>query len=111
MEELPARAEEVEHAKEEGIDLQAADTTPSQILGDENGYVNGHEVHRDGAGRAGRLRPPPPHRQVQGSEFVLDVDCVIMAIGTSPNPLIRNPPPKAWRPTNRAALSRMKTTD
>ena len=86
--ELPARAEEVEHAKEEGIVFHLLNN-PTQILGDENGYVKGMECIRMELGEpdaSGRRRPV----EVPGSEFTLDVDCVIMAIGTSPNPLIKS---------------------
>ena len=86
--ELPARAEEVEHAKEEGIVFHLLNN-PTQILGDENGNVKGMECIHMELGEpddSGRRRPV----EVPGSEFVLDVDCVIMAIGTSPNPLIKS---------------------
>ena len=86
--ELPARAEEVEHAKEEGIVFHLLNN-PTQILGDEQGNVKGMECIRMELGEpddSGRRRPV----EVPGSEFVLDVDCVIMAIGTSPNPLIKS---------------------
>ena len=62
MEELPARKEEVEHAEEEGIIFKTL-SNPVEVLGDENGYVKGMVCHGDGAGRAGRLRPPPPGGQ------------------------------------------------
>ncbi len=86
--ELPARAEEVEHAKEEGIVFRLLNN-PTRILGDENGNVQGMECIRMELGEpdaSGRRRPV----EVPGSEFVLEVDCVIMAIGTSPNPLIKS---------------------
>ena len=86
--ELPARAEEVEHAKEEGIVFHLLNN-PTKILGDETGFVRGMECIRmelDEPDASGRRRPV----EVPGSEFVLDVDCVIMAIGTSPNPLIKS---------------------
>ena len=86
--ELPARAEEVEHAKEEGIVFHLLNN-PTQILGDENGNVKGMECIRMELGEpdaSGRRRPV----EVPDSEFTLDVDCVIMAIGTSPNPLIKS---------------------
>ena len=86
--ELPARAEEVEHAKEEGIVFHLLNN-PTQILGDENGNVKGMDCIRMELGEpdaSGRRRPV----EVPGSEFTLDVDCVIMAIGTSPNPLIKS---------------------
>lgn len=86
--ELPARAEEVEHAKEEDIVFHLLNN-PTQILGDEQGNVKGMECIRMELGEpdaSGRRRPV----EVPGSEFTLDVDCVIMAIGTSPNPLIKS---------------------
>ena len=86
--ELPARAEEVEHAKEEGIVFHLLNN-PTQILGDENGNVKGMECIRMELGEpdaSGRRRPV----EVPGSQFTLDVGCVIMAIGTSPNPLIKS---------------------
>ena len=86
--ELPARAEEVEHAKEEGIVFHLLNN-PTQILGDENGNVKGMECIRMELGEpdaSGRRRPV----EVPGSEFTLDVDCVIMAIGTSPNRRIKS---------------------
>ena len=86
--ELPARAEEVEHAKEEGIVFHLLNN-PTQILGDDQGNVRGMECVRMELGEpdaSGRRRPV----EVPGSEFVLDVDCVIMSIGTSPNPLIKS---------------------
>ncbi len=86
--ELPARAEEVHHAKEEGIVFKLL-SNPVQILGDEKGLVKGIECVQMELGEpdaSGRRRPIPK----EGSNFVLDVDAVIMAIGTSPNPLIRS---------------------
>ena len=87
-EELPARAEEVEHAKEEGIIFKLLNN-PTRILGDENGFVTQMECLEMELGEpdaSGRRRPV----EKAGSEFLLDVDCVIMAIGTSPNPLIKS---------------------
>lgn len=86
--ELPARAEEVEHAKEEGIVFHLLNN-PTKILGNDKGNVKGMECIRMELGEpdaSGRRRPV----EVEGSEFILDVDCVIMAIGTSPNPLIKS---------------------
>ncbi|MGI5896835.1 MAG: NADPH-dependent glutamate synthase [Oscillospiraceae bacterium] len=86
-EEMPARLEEVHHAKEEGIEFLTLNN-PTKILGDEDGKVKGMECVKMELGEpdeSGRRSPVP----VPGSEFVLDVDAVIMAIGTSPNPLIR----------------------
>ncbi|MBR4906833.1 MAG: NADPH-dependent glutamate synthase [Clostridia bacterium] len=97
MEELPARREEVEHAMEEGIDFRLLNN-PVEILGynnpenprdPKNGFVTGMRCIRMELGEPdakGRRRPVP----IPGSEFTLDVDTVIMAIGTSPNPLIKN---------------------
>ncbi len=86
--ELPARREEIEHAKEEGIIFKFL-TSPTEILGDENGFVSGLtcvEMELGEPDASGRRRPV----KKEGSEFQMDVDCVIMALGTSPNPLIRN---------------------
>ena len=86
--ELPARREEVEHAKEEGIIFKLL-SNPVEILPDENGYVKGVKCvemelgEPDGSGR----RSP---KVKENSEFVIDADCVIMSIGTSPNPLIKS---------------------
>ena len=85
-EELPARREEFEHAKEEGVDFRLLNN-PTEILADENGAVRGMTCIRMELGEpdaSGRRRPV----EVPGSEFTLDVDCVIIAIGTSPNPLL-----------------------
>jgi len=96
-EELPARREEVEHAKEEGIIFKLLNN-PVELLGynnpddrrdPKNGFVTGMKCIRMELGEPderGRRRPVP----VEGSEFVIDVDTVVMAIGTSPNPLIKN---------------------
>ena len=87
-EEMPARKEEVEHAKEEGIIFKTLNN-PVEILGDDNDFVNGMkciEMELGSPDESGRRRPVPK----EGSEYILDVDCVIMSIGTSPNPLIRS---------------------
>ena len=84
--ELPARVEEVHHAKEEGIVFNLL-TNPVEILTDEKGWVKGMRCIRMELGEpdaSGRRRPVP----VEGSEFTIDVDTVIMSLGTSPNPLI-----------------------
>ncbi len=84
--ELPARAEEVHHAKEEGIIFDLL-TNPREILVDEYGFVKGMTCVRMELGEpdaSGRRRPV----EIPGSEFDIDVDTVIMALGTSPNPLI-----------------------
>jgi len=97
LEELPARKEEVEHAMEEGIDFRLLNN-PIEILGYnnpndpkdiKNGFVTGMKCIKMELGEPdekGRRKPIP----VEGSEFILDVDTVVMAIGTSPNPLIKN---------------------
>lgn len=97
MEELPARKEEVEHAIEEGIEFKLLNN-PVEILGYENpddkrdpknGFVTGMKCVKMELGEPderGRRRPV----EIKGSEFVLDVDTVIMSIGTSPNPLIKS---------------------
>ncbi|MBQ6577935.1 MAG: NADPH-dependent glutamate synthase [Bacteroidales bacterium] len=84
--ELPARREEVHHAKEEGITFSML-TNPVEILGDENGWVKGIRCIRMELGEpdaSGRRSPVP----IPGSEFEVEADTVIMALGTSPNPLI-----------------------
>jgi glutamate synthase (NADPH/NADH) small chain len=86
--ELPARYEEVEHAKEEGINFMLL-TNPVKISGDEKGWVKYITCEKMTLGepdKSGRARPIP----IPGSETDIETDCVIMAIGTSPNPLIRN---------------------
>ena len=91
MAELPARKEEVEHAEEEGIIFKTL-TNPTEVLGDENGWVKGMtcvEMELGEPDASGRRRPIVK----EGSEFVLDVDTMIMALGTSPNPLIRSTTP------------------
>lgn len=91
MAELPARAEEVEHAEEEGIIFKTL-TNPVEVLGDENGMVCGMkcvEMELGEPDESGRRRPIVK----PDSEFVLDIDTMIMSIGTSPNPLIRNTTP------------------
>lgn len=97
MEELPARREEVEHAEEEGIEFKLL-CNPVEVLGYENpddkrdpknGFVTGIKCIRMELGEPdekGRRRPVP----IEGSEFVLDVDTVVISIGTSPNPLIKS---------------------
>lgn len=85
-EELPARVEEVHHAKEEGINFELL-TNPIEIIGDEKGWVKGIKCVRMELGepdKSGRRKPIP----IKGSEIEFDVDTVIMALGTSPNPLI-----------------------
>lgn len=86
--ELPARAEEVHHAKQEGIEFRML-TNPVRVIGDEKGWVKGIECVRMELGEpdeSGRRSPVA----VEGSEFTIDCDVVIMALGTSPNPLIKH---------------------
>ena len=88
LEELPARKEEVEHAMEEGIEFRLLNN-PTAILGDENGFVRAMTCIRMELGEpdaSGRRSPV----EIPGSEYELPCDCVIMAIGTSPNPLIKS---------------------
>ncbi|KAI3344864.1 NADPH-dependent glutamate synthase [Clostridium botulinum] len=84
--ELPARVEEVHHAKEEGVIFDVL-TNPKEILVDENGWVKGMKCIKMELGEpdeSGRRSPV----EIAGSEFIIDVDTVIMSLGTSPNPLI-----------------------
>ncbi len=88
LEELPARREEVEHAMEEGVQFRLLNN-PLEILSDGHGFVGGMKCVRMELGEpdaSGRRSPV----EIPDSEFVLDCDCVIMAIGTSPNPLIKS---------------------
>ena len=90
-EELPARAEEVHHAKEEGIIFDLL-TNPTEVLTDDKGNVTGIKCVKMELGEpdaSGRRRPVP----VEGSNYILDVETVIIAIGQSPNPLIRHTTP------------------
>lgn len=91
LDEMPARREEIHHAMQEGIEFLVLNN-PTKIIGDENGNVCGLECIKMELGEpdeSGRRRPIA----VEGSEYVLDVDTVIMSIGTSPNPLIRSTTP------------------
>ena len=86
--ELPARREEVEHAMEEGIQFKFL-TNPLEVLGNDQGWVRGARCQEMALGEpdaSGRRRPVP----VEGSEFDLELDSIIMALGTSPNPLIKS---------------------
>jgi glutamate synthase (NADPH/NADH) small chain len=86
-EELPARAEEAENAEEEGIIFRLLNN-PTKLIGDESGWVNSMECIKMELGEpdaSGRRRPVP----IEGSEFLMDVDTVIVAIGQTPNPLIQ----------------------
>ena len=87
MDELPARREEVEHAQEEGVIFKLLNN-PTAILGDDKGYVRSIRCIQMELGEpdaSGRRRPV----EIPGSEYELEVDCVIMSLGTSPNPLIK----------------------
>lgn len=89
--ELPARLEEIHHAKEEGVIFDTL-TNPVEILEDENGWVCGMKCIKMELGEpdeSGRRRPV----EIPGSEFTMDVDMVIMSLGTSPNPLISSTTP------------------
>ncbi len=91
-EEMPARAEEAHHAEEEGIDFRLL-TNPIRIIGDENGWVKGMECIKMELGEpdaSGRRRPV----EIPGSNFVLDVDVVIVAIGQGPNPILTQSTPE-----------------
>jgi glutamate synthase (NADPH/NADH) small chain len=88
MEEMPARKEEIEHAEEEGIIFSVL-TNPKRIIDNGSGWVGGMECVKTKLGEpdeSGRRRP----FEVEGSEFMLDVDTVVIAIGQSPNPLIKD---------------------
>ena len=88
MTELPARREEVEHAEEEGIEFRLL-CNPTEIIGNENGFVSAIKCIRMELGEPdeqGRRRPVV----VPGSDFTLEVDTVVISIGTSPNPLIKS---------------------
>ncbi len=90
--EMPARKEEIHHAKEEGIELRLLNN-PVRILGDDKGWVNGLECVKMELGEpdaSGRRSPV----EVKGSEYILDVDMVVMAIGQGPNPLIKQTTPE-----------------
>ncbi|GAB60863.1 MAG: bifunctional dihydroorotate dehydrogenase B NAD binding subunit/NADPH-dependent glutamate synthase [Candidatus Jettenia sp.] len=89
--EMPARVDEIHHGEEEGLQFRFL-TNPIKILGDEKGWVSGLECVKMELGEpddSGRRRPIP----VKGSEFVLNVECVIMAIGNGPNPLVPSTTP------------------
>ena len=83
---MPARREEIHHAKEEGVDFHLLENA-KRILGDDKGFVNGLECLRYelGAPDASGRRSPVP---IAGSEFTLDVDTVVVAVGNASNPLI-----------------------
>jgi len=84
---MPAREEEIEHAEQEGIEFRLL-TNPTRFLGDENGWLKKMRCIRMELGEpdeSGRRRPHP----VPGSEFEMEVDTAIIAVGQTPNPLIR----------------------
>jgi len=86
--EMPARAEEIENAEEEGVKLRLL-TNPIRFIGDENGWLTSMECLKMELGEpddSGRRRPVP----IKGSEFIIEVDTAIIAIGQTPNPLIRS---------------------
>jgi glutamate synthase (NADPH/NADH) small chain len=88
MDELPARKEEVEHAIEEGVEFMLLNN-PIEILGDDNGFVKAMKCIKMELGEPderGRRSPVP----IENSEFILDTDTVVISIGTSPNPLIKD---------------------
>ncbi len=90
-EEMPARAEEIHHAEQEGIEFQLL-TNPTRILGNESGWVEGLECVRMELGEpdeSGRRRPV----EVKGSEFVIDIDMLVIAVGSKTNPLIAQTTP------------------
>jgi len=90
--EMPARMEEIENAKEEGIEFRTL-TLPKKILGDDRGFVKAMECIKMELGEpddSGRRRPVP----IQGSEFTMDVDTVVVAIGQSPNPVFLKATPE-----------------
>ena len=89
---MPARKEEIGHAKEEGIELRLLNN-PTRILGNDKGWVNGMECIKMELGEpdaSGRRSPV----EIKGSEYVLDVDMVVMAIGQGPNPLLKQTTPE-----------------
>ena len=88
---MPARAEEVDHAEHEHVQFRFL-CNPTRVLGNDRGWVEGLECIRMELGEpdaSGRRRPV----EVKGSEFVLDVDTVVMALGTSPNPIVTQTTP------------------
>jgi len=90
--EMPARIEEIHHAEEEGVEFHLLNN-PNEILGDDRGWVTGLKIQKMELGEpddSGRRRPVP----IEGAEFVMDVDSVIIAIGNSPNPLVPQDTPE-----------------
>jgi glutamate synthase (NADPH/NADH) small chain len=89
--EMPGRAEEIHHAKDEGIEIQTL-THPVEFLGNEKGWLTGARCIRMELGEpddSGRRRPVP----IEGSEFEIPLDVVIIAVGTGPNPLVQSTTP------------------
>jgi len=85
--EMPARNEEVHHAKQEGIEFILL-SNPLEFIGDENGWLKGVKLHKMELGEpdsSGRRRPVP----IEGSEYVLDIDMSVIAIGNGSNPIIQ----------------------
>ena len=85
-EQMPARLEEIHHAKEEGVEFNLLNN-PVKLVGDENGWLKGAEVIKMELGQpdaSGRRRPIP----IEGSEYIIDAEVLIVAIGNSPNPLV-----------------------
>ena len=92
QEEMPARHEEIEHALEEGVEFRLL-VNPTKIIGNDEGYVTGVQVIKMELGEpdsSGRRRPVP----IKGSEYVIPLDAVVVAIGQSPNPLLRESTPE-----------------
>jgi glutamate synthase (NADPH/NADH) small chain len=88
MEEMPARHEETEHAQEEGVEFLLL-SSPLRFIGSEDGWLKGVLCEKMELGEpdaSGRRRPAP----VEGSEFLVEIDTAVIAVGTSPNPLIKN---------------------
>ena len=110
-EQMPARDEEIHHAEEEGIDFRLLNS-PVEILGDEEGHVRGMRCIRMELGEpdeSGRHRPIP----IEGSEFEIEVDTVIVAIGNTPNPLIPSTTPDlktGWKGTIKADAETGRTS-
>jgi glutamate synthase (NADPH/NADH) small chain len=89
--EMPARKEEVHHAKEEGIEFQIL-TNPTEFIGDENGWLKGVKLMKNELGEpdaSGRRKPVP----IKGSEYLMDIDMAIVAIGNGSNPIIQKTTP------------------
>lgn len=107
IEEIPARNEEIEHAMEEGIKFLTL-TNPVKIIGDENNFVSGMRCIQMELGEPDASGRRSPYEK-KDSEFNIAVDCVVMSIGTSPNPLIKNTTPQLE--TNRRGCIVTKNSD